>query len=717
MSQREEYSNTFKFTSIPSLSALSANPKNVQSTFLKIPSQHISGVDEAIIEKQPDVAFSDVLVIHAGSRNLRLGRASDAFPKEVPHLIVRKVYLREEPGAESKAPIDMSAVSDSFTEFIRYETELLAPVQEDLKQRMREQKIRSVPNAHSQVVGYNEQIIPESIPDHNDPYKIDWTEVTDEMNHIVGLKALRLASLKTTQTSAAPGREYQFRAFYPIQHGLLNVKDYTSARACMADMQTIWTESIESELEIPRKEFPSYNVVWVVPDLFSKVHLREAITMLLQEMCFRGVTVLQESVAATFGAGITTACVLDIGAQKTSVACVEDGMCVAATRVNLKYGGDDVTAFLMKLLSGSSFPYKDFDPKLNAYDWLLADELKEKFCTFHESEMMVNLCDFYVRTPDRPTSLHRMKVYDEVLLAPRALFHPQVIDFGKKLKHIAFEETYLDIDAEEEGNGDELSSEAMAANLVAYRTYIQSPDKFTNGHLKRKQSASLNVEMVDAAGMMSGSTTPERSKRLKKDAGGGSDADVVLIVQLDATKPDSTGNVNNILEPQPEDEAMRDLPLTHFLRRRRAIGMLKDVSMPLNDAVAQSFSLYASSYPEAKEAELESRIKKLCSSILVVGGGALITGLGKQLEVRVAAALQATVLKKRLDSLSSNNFTSALIPRVLQNPRDIDSRVLVWKGGAVFGKLDMCNDLWIRRRNWENGGMSGSIAKLMFPWD
>lgn len=42
--------------------------------------------------------------------------------------------------------------------------------------------------------------------------------------------------------------------------------------------------------------------------------------------------VLQDHVAATFGAGLPCACVVDCGHQKTSVSCVEDGICHPATR-------------------------------------------------------------------------------------------------------------------------------------------------------------------------------------------------------------------------------------------------------------------------------------------------------------------------------------------------------------------------------------------------
>lgn len=40
----------------------------------------------------------------------------------------------------------------------------------------------------------------------------------------------------------------------------------------------------------------------------------------------------QESLAATYGAGISNACVVDIGAKVTSIACVDEGMVIYDSR-------------------------------------------------------------------------------------------------------------------------------------------------------------------------------------------------------------------------------------------------------------------------------------------------------------------------------------------------------------------------------------------------
>jgi len=66
--------------------------------------------------------------------------------------------------------------------------EYIKKLETDIKFRMRLAKMRVTPNAHSQVQQYNIQSIPEIIPDHNDPYKIEWTSTENHEKYFVGLK-------------------------------------------------------------------------------------------------------------------------------------------------------------------------------------------------------------------------------------------------------------------------------------------------------------------------------------------------------------------------------------------------------------------------------------------------------------------------------------------------------------------------------------------------
>ena len=68
--------------------------------------------------------------------------------------------------------------------------EYIKKLETDIKFRMRLAKMRVTPNAHSQVQQYNSQSIPEIIPDHNDPYKIEWTTTENHEKYFVGLKVI-----------------------------------------------------------------------------------------------------------------------------------------------------------------------------------------------------------------------------------------------------------------------------------------------------------------------------------------------------------------------------------------------------------------------------------------------------------------------------------------------------------------------------------------------
>lgn len=57
--------------------------------------------------------------------------------------------------------------------------------------------------------------------------------------------------------------------------------------------------------------------------------------LLLNSIGFGSCFMVQDHVAATFGAGLGYACVVDVGDQKTSVSCVEDGISHPNTRVGI----------------------------------------------------------------------------------------------------------------------------------------------------------------------------------------------------------------------------------------------------------------------------------------------------------------------------------------------------------------------------------------------
>jgi actin-related protein 8 len=117
----------------------------------------------------------------------------------------------------------------------------------------------------------------------------------------------------------------------------------------MNDIERLTTFILTEKLKIKRKDHSKYSIVLVIPDVFQRDQVKQMINMFLITYEFSAIYVHCESVLATFGACISTACVVDIGYQKINVACVEEGVIVPNTLFRKNYGGEDLDMVLYRL--------------------------------------------------------------------------------------------------------------------------------------------------------------------------------------------------------------------------------------------------------------------------------------------------------------------------------------------------------------------------------
>lgn len=416
---------------------------------------------------------------------MRIGRSSDAFPSTVPHVIAREIQTSNIPETDNSTAQDVNEVAATVSanqssladesdvhrtavdaNSLNYNRdEALREIKNELKWRMKAAKRRAVPNAESQVVSFNSLAYKETIPDHNDPYRVEWTEVNaSSPTYFVGEKALNLPISKYPQ----------YRLSYPWKHGTLNCQDYDSVEAVLADLQTIWTDTIRSELKVEDTNFEKYNAVVVVPDQMNRRYISDILTLLLRHMKFRAVSVQQVSTgkedtlssATNARVGWTGFCVCNIRCRY--VRCMrggywrtEDEHCMHRRRsypprfqvgtlqehapftvltfpifhrLFISIGGDDITRTFASFLLANKFPYADINLS-RAYDWRLAQELKEKWCTMNEADISVQVYDFFVRLPGESTKKYQCKVYDEVFLAPLCLVYPSILNAKEKTEN------------------------------------------------------------------------------------------------------------------------------------------------------------------------------------------------------------------------------------------------------------------------------------------
>lgn len=171
----------------------------------------------------------------------------------------------------------------------------------------------------------------------------------------------------------------------------------------------------------------------VIPDIFNRTHVKEMTNLLLNRLGFGSCFLVQDHVAATFGSGLGYACVVDAGAEKISISCVEDG--VSHASLCLEYGGSDITQVFHWLLQKCSFPYKECSVE-RAIDCQLLNRLKEKHCHLNLVRLTVIECGsiisislityfqdicgaqeqfFEVRKPGQPINGYTIQLGDELM--------------------------------------------------------------------------------------------------------------------------------------------------------------------------------------------------------------------------------------------------------------------------------------------------------------
>jgi actin-related protein len=99
-------------------------------------------------------------------------------------------------------------------------------------------------------------------------------------------------------------------------------------------------------------------------------------------MGFKAIFVHNESVMATYAMAAQSACVVDIGSQKISVCCIDDGVVLPKTLNKRNFGGDDISELLHRLINSNDslhfFPKQVFYPMNYPYHMMLLEHIKEQ---------------------------------------------------------------------------------------------------------------------------------------------------------------------------------------------------------------------------------------------------------------------------------------------------------------------------------------------------
>eukprot|EP00850_Spirogloea_muscicola_P017557 SM000152S01545 [mRNA] locus=s152:117674:123033:+ [translate_table: standard] len=421
-----------------------------------------------------------IVVINPGSALLRIGRASQAQPHQVAHCVA---HLRQEasgdittgpaatdaelrrPGAVGFFPVNaaMHATRQSSSlpfSLSSQDGAIVAPgaageSQRELLLARMEAGLRSTAESPKVELGRSWTI------HESEDSSFAWTCVHEPTTAEEDLKPpgwswgsrTRLGRLRPTifgndATRIPAACPYDLRR--PMWRGHLNtspsyslqqttpglcsrVRLMVSQASCPAqvldDLAAIWGWALSSLCSLSPSSWQQLSAVLVVPDTLYAQEIGELVSVVLRYLQFHAIVVHQEALAATFGYGISTACVINLGAQTSSVVCVEE--------------------------KSGVWLYRGCKPAADCQDLALLEELKESHCRFEEGEQQ-QVVDFKVRSQGQEVQCYSVTLVN-VNMPPLGLFFPTLLapeecfPWARSWCHLQHEDTLEEFWASETG--------------------------------------------------------------------------------------------------------------------------------------------------------------------------------------------------------------------------------------------------------------------------
>lgn len=677
------------------------NLKQSPSVASNMSSAANSSADEDDDDDDDDVEAKDkVIILQPGSENIRIGLVTDLAPTIVKNVVAYK----------ADTTMDYSGVVDPATETDEDDGLLVIKDPEyagikkkittNFKERMRYYKRRIEPKSHETCVSFNERAEPTVVPDENDIHQVTYLHVDDvKGNHVIGEDVFRLAE----------PNKWKIRSPF-IGRGF-NDKDlsYTTREELLGDVELILTETLSKSFQLSKKDLSSYSCIIVLPNMYEKSYVETMVAFLLNDMNFQNVAMIEEGLAATFGSGVSTGCVVDVGSSSTKVCCVEEGMIIPNSQVVLNYGSADITRLFIKNLLAQQFPYKQIN--LNDLDdWKLANELKHNHITFNDANVAVQAFSFVARKAGHPVLKYEFKCFDEVMISPMGLFYPQAFLDGLE-------------DVEDRTHGGVIMGKLAPSREIREHGLFASSSGVFEG-LENNDPQSL-LQCMEIKGEYV------------------SQKDVTEIAELIFQLVDEDSNSNNSgagshtvgdyggrMGPNYK-KFSADMDNTSSTQVSQ-----RDNMMPLDEAIIESITM--AGYNDAQ------RLETLYQNIALIGGGSNIENfetmvvdrlnimrtpmLGSNKLEQVVSLLKgwreewaSEWKKKNKDSepnLKEFELTKAQMQRVtnmvnnsqpvsieiLPPSEEDDPGAMCWKGGSVFAKLKIVEELWINIEDWDRLG-------------
>ncbi|CAM8921247.1 unnamed protein product [Rhodiola kirilowii] len=388
---------------------------------------------------------SKIVVFNPGSANVRIGLAQQEIPLSIPHCIAR--HVRGGSQGPKQYLQDQMLNSQITTAQHMEREEAYDTIASLLKIPYLDEEVAhsSFSRKMARLDGYNPQT-------NMKDAAFDWTDVfekcsppsasenvpdngaasdsseqpgtSDSKESVAGALKYREFICGDEALRISPAEPYCIRR--PIRRGHLNISQYYPMQQVIDDLYAIWDWLLVEKLQIPHAERNSYSAVVVLPETFDSREIKEILSILLRDLQFSFAVVHQEALAAVFGNGLTTACIVNIGAQLTTVTCIEDGVSLPTTSKTLGFGGEDISRCLLwTQRHHQTWPAIRTDCTGKPIDMLMLNRLKESCCQIKEGEVEA-LAIVHSYEDGTPPRSHKTRL-TALNIPPMGLFYPMLL--------------------------------------------------------------------------------------------------------------------------------------------------------------------------------------------------------------------------------------------------------------------------------------------------
>ncbi|XP_057489002.1 actin-related protein 9 isoform X1 [Actinidia eriantha] len=391
---------------------------------------------------------SNLVIINPGSANIRIGLAQQDTPFNIPHCIARRTTgANQAPRRNVQDQLLNSQVTTAQHMEREKAYDIIASL---LKIPFLDEEVanNSYPRKMGRVDGYTNTPL-----SNKKETAFTWTNVLEKKSDLSSAleSSLNKSEISNFQdkeegtTSKELGSsEFKFVEYIcgeealrisptepyclrrPIRRGHFNISQHYPMQQVFEDLQAIWDWILIEKLHIPRSERNMFSAILVVPETFDNREIKEMLSIILRDLHFSSAVVHQEGLAGAFGNGLSTACVVNMGAQVTTVICIEDGVTLPATQMTLRFGGEDISRCLLwTQRHHQTWPPIRTDALTKPVDLLMLNRLKETYCQIKEGEVEA-VAVVHSYEDGMPAVSHRTRL-TALNVPPMGLFYPMLL--------------------------------------------------------------------------------------------------------------------------------------------------------------------------------------------------------------------------------------------------------------------------------------------------